>query len=788
MNRQFFRPFEKTSKNRGQAIIVVLLICMVLGILLGAVFNFQRGQINLLSKSAKDYLAICAAEVGINCVLSEMKTNPAFVTHGNAYIPQKDWVEPAPHTHYYIKSVSGLELDNPSRGVYSGRITLERTRVVADFKTRVRRIPSKENHLTQTVDESDRYYLVESIGRIGDVYRKVSAVVERFFPSAFLLYDEQILDLGGQGPYRVRPGILRRGRIYGHEMIKLSRRGLFDTGTEFREIEKFSTPGSIKSTYDAYFQFRNGKEGRLKSSGSDDPKTFDTFPEESNGITLGQFVLDGFHGGKSEKLPPLNPLVYKNSVHPKPIILNDSSQFEGFEKSKWRNPVRPQEEVFDLNFGWKFSSSGEKVVFYSTVPLRVWGCPPYKAITIFCEKDVYIAGDFNANPKSPQNYTEGYIDYKDPITNGVDKNGAMIISMGRIWFDYSNPMLFLRNEFHTMLDYEMASRLQGYSTDTQPLLPDSANSGNPNSGNQNGSGSHRISAPVCYIASHAIDEFLLMKAVYPYHNSPNSDPRMPLTSVGFSAISALNAVPKDPNAVSLSLEFLASLYLNPAFAGIREYFTYSEDPTEYKYRFGIKSTTKREIELTKLAVSCYTLGAIPVTLRDHVINELLDEATNEVLKDEPNQALGAWNAVDRLFKLALSKKQGFRMPEMTVNAMLIDSAQINARWDDRDGVVKVENEIGNIFSPEARCFPYVGSNTRIILRHMGGKIHLRTTPTKEFLDGRLREDNSIVRRNVWDSTYVPGSGDFYPPHQPAGFNIATWFDAPSSAQEFDSFK
>ena len=61
--------------SSGQALIVVLMIALILGILIGAVFRFQQGQIHLLSRSAKDYLALCAAEAGVHAVLAEMKAD-----------------------------------------------------------------------------------------------------------------------------------------------------------------------------------------------------------------------------------------------------------------------------------------------------------------------------------------------------------------------------------------------------------------------------------------------------------------------------------------------------------------------------------------------------------------------------------------------------------------------------------------------------------------------------------------------------------------------------------------
>ncbi|HQG30008.1 MAG TPA: hypothetical protein PLY73_15750, partial [Candidatus Ozemobacteraceae bacterium] len=133
-------------------------------------------------------------------------------------------------------------------------------------------------------------------------------------------------------------------------------------------------------------------------------------------------------------------------------------------------------------------------------------------------------------------------------------------------------------------------------------------------------------------------------------------------------------------------------------------------------------------------------------------------------------------------------RTGFRMPEMTVNALLIDSAELNARWDSLDGTGKVTNELGNIDDGLMRCFRYAGDDTRVILRHHGGMIHLRNRKADVFLDGRLREDQPIVRRRSWDSTFVRGGGDYFPPYQPAAFNIITWHDETAALEEFKAFE
>ncbi len=731
--------------RQGQAIVVVLMICLVLGILFGAVMQFQRGHIHLLSKTAKDYLALNVAEAGLQCVLAEMKADYQFVTHGNAYIPGQ--TGPANHRHFLVGEAEGIELDHKSSGTYSGRIVMKKTKVVGEFKVRVTLIKAQNNPDSQTVDESHRYFQVEAIGKVDDSFRKVTGVIEKFLPYAYQFYDGQVLDTGGNGPYRVVPGIVRRGRVYGHEMIKLSKRGVFDNGCDFLDMEKISTPGHIEAGHSTHLTFRNGKEGRLKpENDSSHPEAFDTNAESAGGKDISRFVLDGAHGGKPEKFPPLNPKYYKEAYRPKAKILSPGCGFSGFSESKWKNPGKPNEVVYDLNFGWDYKKDDEKELLYSTVPLRIWGCPRWKALTIFSEKDVYIAGDFNQNPETPQNYDIGFRDYTQTMENGTDKNGVVVMSMGRIWFDYSQPCLFLRNEMRTVIDNDLATCLGG--KDLNPLL--------------------------------------LAAIVFPYRSGAGSmDSRLPMTGLNFKSIAALFSLPKEPPQVIPVT--LAGLLLHPALKDLNKYLEPSENPEEYKVRFCIKSWLKRKEIVEKVGAACYLTGLLTKGERDHVINSMIDQAYKEIQEEPPNKCLGPWNIADRIFKQAVTHpKTRFQIPEMTVNAILIDSAELNGRWDPSDGPTKVLNEIGNIENAQTKSLPFITDNSRFILRHLGGRINLRTRSVDPFLDGRLRKDNVVVRRNIWDRKFLSGENDYIPAYPMAGFGLAQWKDDASDSSEFNS--
>ncbi len=736
-----------TFNRRGQAIIVVLMVCLVLGILAGGVLNLQRGQIHLLSKSARDYLALSVAETGLHCVLAEMRNDYQFVTHGNPYVPAEGWPSASENRFNHIKSFELLKLDKNARGTYTGSIEIPAMKQTGRFKVRVKLIKASNNAETKTVDESHRYFLLEAVGRVDDSCRRISTVIEKIVPGNFLLYDGQILDVGGLGPFRVTPGELKTGRLYGHEMITLTRRGTFDRGADLLEMEKISTPGFIRAESPVHVEFRNGKRGVIKAGNdSTDPDKFEMHAEINNDKLIDAFVMDGFHGARPQKLPPLNPLYYRDARKPSPTILRAGSSFKGFSESKWRNPAKPSETVYDLFFGWEYKNADDKVLLYSEVPLRVWGNPPWKSLTIFSEQDVYIAGDFNANPDNPQNYTLGYKDYTKEPRNGTDKNGVMVMSMGRIWFDFSNPMQFLRNEMTTVIDYDIAM-----------ALADEEN----------------------------INELVLAGVVFPPRLSTGPyDKRLPMLALNFPAINALFSLPKQPPEVIPITT--AGLPMHPALGRLRDYLNPGKTPEENKNRFVIKSAMRRTAVYEGIGARAYMTGTVLAGARDKIIESILDQAEKEVAEEEPDPSLGPWNIADRMFKLTMKyPRSGFRLPEMTVNAMLIDSAELNARWSFANGTDKIRNELGNIQSPEMRCFPWIDRNSRFILRHHGPMVHLRTRDIKPYLNGSLRNDQSVVRRNSFDTTFVRGGGDYHPPYPMAGFTIINWKDEAVSPEEFD---
>ena len=730
----------------GQAILAIVMICLVLGILAGAVLTFQRGQIALLSRSARDYVALSVAEAGLHAVLAEMRADYQFVTHGNPYTPDEGWPSASENRYNHLKSFGLLKLDNNDRGTYSGSVELPAMKLSGKFKVRVKLIKSLNSADSKTVDESHRYFLLEAVGRVEDTCRKISTVIEKIVPGNFLFYDGQILDVGGYGPYRVSPGEMKTGRLYGHEMLIFSQRGTFDRGADLREMERISTPGFIRAESSVHVDFYNGKRGTIKpSNDSTDPDKFETFAEYKNGKLIDPFVLDGYHGARPQKLPPLNPEYYKKARRPAPTILRAGSNFKGFSESKWRCPANPTEPVYDLFFGWEYKNIDDKMLLYSEVPLRIWGCPPWKALTIFCEKDVFIAGDFNANPDNPQNYNVGFKDYSKEPRNGTDKNGVAVLSMGRIWFDYSNPMNFLRNEMQTLIDYDLAMALGGED----------------------------------------VNVLILSGIVFPPRLSTGAnDKRLPMTALNFSVINSLFSMPKQPPEIIPVTT--AGIALHPALEKLRDYLKPGSTPEENKNRFVIKSALRRTAVYEGVGARCYMTGTLLAGARDKIIDSIMNQAEEEMQEGEPDPSLGPWNIADRLFQMALKyPRTGFRMPEMTVNALLIDSAELNARWSMGNNTSKVRNELGNVANPHMRSLPFIGRDSRFFLRHHGSMIHLRTRPAKGYLDGSLRNDQSVVRRNIFDTTFVRGGGDYHPPYPMAGFTIISWKDESITVEDYD---
>ena len=107
-----------------------------------------------------------------------------------------------------------------------------------------------------------------------------------------------------------------------------------------RMVEKVSTPGHIEISKPPQARFRGGVSGRIKSSSD---AGFDTFAEKSGSAVIGEFVLDGVHGAKSERFPALNPRYYKEARDPAPEMLDANTSYDGFKESLWRNPAKPDE-------------------------------------------------------------------------------------------------------------------------------------------------------------------------------------------------------------------------------------------------------------------------------------------------------------------------------------------------------------------------------------------------------------------------------------------------------------
>ena len=776
---------KMANRKSGQAFIVILMISLFLGLIAIGVWQLQSSQINMLSKSARDYVALSVAESGLHCVLAEMKADYQFVTHGNPYIPSKgnDWPSPTSRKYNYVGSSNLLKTNGNSNGAYKGSVEFPELKIKGEFKVRVKLINSKNSISSKSVDEAHRYFLLESYGKAGDSYRKISTVIERFLPGNFLLYDGQVLDIGGYGPYRVNRGMMIGGRIYGHEMIITSKRGGIDSTADLYNTEKISTPGYIKAETSVNVEFLGKRKGTISpKNDSTNPDTFETFAVKNEGKISDQFMLDANHGAKPQLLPPLNPSYYRDAKKPHPEVLRAGSMFKGFSESKWRNPEKPSEKVYDLFFGWDYKKDKDDFLIYSEVPLRVWGCPKWTALTIFCEKDVYIAGDLNNNPDSPQTYNNGYRGYKNPVKNGYDKNGLQIISMGRIWFDYSNPMNFLRNEMEVILDYDIA----------------------------------------CALTTQEPSRIILKTSVWPERGkTPGKLKRLPFTFVNFTHINTLYNMPKEEEKSTAVITALAGApglgSVNGSTGGnvgnlggsmgnsgsspIDKNISQSQlsdapgdsigsmgDNTEkQEVHFPIRNAGIKVKMVESIGAESYLLGAVPAGTRDKFIKEILDQAEKELNEDEPNPLAGPWNIADRIFALQVKNKDtGIRFPEMTVNALLVDSAELNAKWNFGNNLNKVNNELGNISNKAMRSFPWAkDKSTRMILRHHGSMVHLRNRPVKEFLSGTFRDDQPIIRQLSYDQTYASGGGDYYPPYQMAGFTVINWQDEASSEEEYN---
>ena len=777
--------FFKNSK-KGSGYLVVLFLAMLLLIVFGIFGRVRSGHHQLQSKDVRRFIASNLGEAALNCIIAELNANRAFNTHLHYYpyqMNKKGWYKPIKKRDSLLGKIDNMTINGVRDGIYSGFTDY------GEFKAKfAMNYGSRENSSTKALRESEMYTRVEIVVKIKsgwgikeETYRKITALLERRYPATeHLLFDGEMLDLGGLGPYLERENQLKRSRIYGYHWITFNSGGGACKGTEIIEGEKIETPGLIRALIDADLEFSNQERHKLTK---DNDSIHVTEFEDFDG-----YIVDGPHGAHPIKFTRLpkerikkTAETYKKSYG---VIIDDKT----LPVSKYVNPYDAKTKYYDLDFGEyravavpkddddnktrnttrdegdtesnipgdaeeevdDLDSSeiddpeivkqhhGRKILIYSEVPLRIWGCPD-KSITIYSTKDIVIAGDFNQNPETSQIYKNRfYQEYKKKLRNGKYNNkvGAMVMSEGRIFIDVSQPSKFAKNEIKPYFLYCLAMNLHPSSLDIE----------------------EELKTVVC-----------------------PAEPRDRDTINGVTSSSGANGLPEP------RFGTMAFLYNFPEINSGGSYEANIEDLQNFFMpssvtldpSFGIKDAKVREdiIEYIKHAIR---MGG---DLTKEEQDRIFDMAWKQALIEEENDydpTCGASGLMSGLFNEAVkNENDGLFVPEITINATLISSCRRASNWKVGNSSIKIKDEIGD---PEV----YLKKPGFIIQRIYGGDIRIGRAKPEYFVDGSNSGKN-ILRRRIWDNTNLTNH-DFRPLEIPAVHNILTFSEEQITAKEFDNFK
>lgn len=763
-------------KNRlctGSGLLIVVILSMLMALFFVTIGRLRSGAETLRSKSARDYVATTLAEAGLNCMIAELNYNRTHYTHwyykAKATAEKDKWQSPVKKRASNIGNVGEIKLDGVKDGVYTGRTPL------GEFKIKCAPLRgAKGFDDTDTLKEQEIYVYYDIIARSGadakaenNAYRRISGLIERRFPTAeHLLFDGEMLDTA-YGPYADKPNELRRGRLYGYQWLVLNTVGGTDRGSILNEMEKIETPGMIRAIIPTEVTFIDKKKAVIDRT--NDSMSFSKFKAHDG------FLLDGAHGAHPIKLTHLQmERLKKEAADLKSggLIVDEKT----FPLSNWKNPYDKNTKYYEMDFGGYraplIASSvdsadvpppaggddpgplagmrGRKHIIYSSVPLRIWGCPD-RPVTICCEKDIVIAGDFNQNPATPQDYPDlSYQNYKTELKNGKTSAGgdnhkvnALVMSAERVLIDTSRPTLFARNETAAALRLAIGLALHPVNADQEKLLRENF-------------------CPADGKAKSIIGEGI-----------PDPNTGMPIPF--FAAIRWLRQFESaDPY----------GLQAKPHVEDLIALFTPSGSD-DGKPHFGIRDEAERKKLILQIVDDCRDDGLIEPS----EINHLVDQAMLQAMKEEyekPSADCGVMSMMPFLFDEAKkSPTDGLWPPEITINAMLVSSTRRASKWRVGMALPKVFDEIGNAQGGESvGIVQYLKKPRFLIQRVYGSEIRLASSEPRYFIDGKYTGD-AVLRRRIWDSSLY--STDFRPEEMPESFNLLTYSESTVTKDIFDAF-
>ena len=761
------------NKKSGSGYLIVIGFTSIMLILFLIIGQMNSGQQLLQSKNTRKYLATTLGETALNCIITELNLNRSFATH---WYYQNDsgnpkWKDPRKQRESNLGDMGKIYVEGVKNGVYYGGSD------IGEFKARFAPIyNAREGRKTETLLEKELYEHVEIVVKTGtgsgeknNTYYKILAKLERRNPGAeHLLFDGELLDVGALGPYIGRENPLRRGRLYGYQFITFNTAGGADRGSELFKMEKIETPGFIRAIKSARIEFANRKKMHL--SVKNDSSKISKFN------TYDGYILDGAHGAHPIKLTRLPRERFKEKAIRYRKSYGVLIKKGDLEYSKYKNPYNKSDKYVDLDFGEyrckrKDSSSsssapvdpdaseagssteskgsddpkiicerksGKRILVYSEEPLRIWGNPD-RSITIYSEKDIVVAGDFNQNINAVQDYkTDDFLDYETEIKNGkgFDKVGALLMAEGRILIDMSQPAKFVKNEMKPYFLYWLGMSLNPYSDAQEKELKDNFCPRDPDK-----------RTGIVGSGSEGPDGYPVPK---------------------FGTIAWLH---KSQNVTS-----------GPAYeaniSDLRSFFTPGggERP-----RFVINDASAREEVINLVTKFCREGGDLTRDECDKIFEKAWKQAVIEE-ENSPSISSGAMGMIKGLFETAKEDlKDGIFMPEITINASLISSEKRGSKWRIGNSSEKIRDEMGNYGARE-----YLRKPAFLIQRIFGSEIRIANNEPRYFISKSLA-GNSILRRRVWDKTNLKNQ-KFRPVEFPNTYNILTYTEEKISGKEFDRFE
>lgn len=525
MNPSPRRPFPR----RGSATLIALGMGFVLLIVIAGVRSFSSYRIQNTITESRNLKALAIAEAGVSMAIAELANNSRFKTHKvNANLT---WSTPEDTSKSLQNDTNfGFSLAAAAKGTYNGRLG------DGEFKVRLGPIPYQDDPRTLNIDESKAFFLVESMGKIGDTIRVVKSVLQRRFPGReFLLYDGGFLSLVYGTPGMNNTNKFSTGHLYGHLGIEI--------GRILNSSHSPCTPGTNQELYDmnsiisgdggiflyndikAQFRARPGlpaldttlkKNSTFPLNGTyttPDGKKYGEYPKELLETTP---EIDDPSGALKDRVKDKNAHVSLTPISPEFEAYKKEAQSQGTYiplsacnedyplTAGWPSPGK----VKILDFGTQLHNGNANVptngVIFSDGPLVIKGNPK-KGVKIVSRKDIFVAGDFNQagdpnatggggqNPQRygfPQSYQDNAgknEDYKDTakalLKDDIDTSkfvhhqAATIIAHDRIVFDYRSPIDCFENELYPYMKYKIATQLKNATAAKMSVLQVSGNGG-----------------------------------------------------------------------------------------------------------------------------------------------------------------------------------------------------------------------------------------------------------------------------------------------------------------------